>query len=120
MITKLFEVRDIATYIPVMASKMDPSNEAERYLIARAGYGTVPSEQNEYIMLVPIDGGCSRATTDPYNYPTGIRTLREAHKYIKEHFDELENGAVIDIEYIMGETNKPKKSERFWQPEGGM
>jgi hypothetical protein len=46
---------------------------------------------------------------DCYNW--NDRTYKVAHKHIIEHFDELEDGAVIDVEYILGETEAPKKSE---------
>ena len=36
---------------------------------------------------------------------TGTRTMFEAHRHIQENF------AVIDVEYILGETAKPKRSE---------
>ena len=41
------------------------------------------------------------------------RTMIVAHKFIKEHFDELETGDVIDVEYILGETDTQKMSERI-------
>ncbi len=37
--------------------------------------------------------------------------MHEAHLYINEHFDEMDNGAVVDVEYILGETDKPKKNK---------
>jgi len=39
--------------------------------------------------------------------------MLKAHEYIEKCFDELESGAVVDVEYILGETNKMKQSERF-------
>lgn len=35
-----------------------------------------------------------------------------AHKNIEEQFDHLESGSVIDVEFILGQTPAPKKSER--------
>jgi hypothetical protein len=43
----------------------------------------------------------------------GQRTMRQAHLYITAHFDELSDGQVIDIEWILKETSKPKVSERL-------
>jgi hypothetical protein len=39
--------------------------------------------------------------------------MREAHKYIAKNWGSLNNGDVIDIEYILGETTSPKVTERF-------
>ena len=39
MQVKFFEVRDWRTFIPVMATRFEPRNEQERYLLSRAGYG---------------------------------------------------------------------------------
>jgi hypothetical protein len=38
MIVKAVEIRDIATFIPAIAIKMEPANEAQRYLMARVGF----------------------------------------------------------------------------------
>jgi len=35
-----------------------------------------------------------------------------AHDYIEKHFNELKDGDVIDVEHILGETTKKKRSER--------
>ena len=43
--------------------------------------------------------------------------MKEAHAYIAGHFEELESGAVIDVEFILGETAEAKKSERLIEPE---
>lgn len=148
---KLFEVRDDGTFIPVMATAMNPLTpeeiaawphepgsllamqtrrnndprkarlERERYLLRRAGYGYErPSVANPpgetYVMLTSLNKGAS--TYNPYDWvhekltPRG-RTMHEAHKYIIAHWDELESGAVIDLEFILGETEAPKTSEQF-------
>ncbi len=107
MVTKIFEIRDIATYIPVMATKMVSDNKAEAYHLARSGYG----KKSELVMMVRLaESWCSY---DPYGWDINARTMIEAHKFIKEHFDELETGDVIDVEYILGETDTQKMSERI-------
>jgi hypothetical protein len=40
------------------------------------------------------------------------RTMKEAHKYIEANFHKLETGDVVDVQFILGETKQPKKSER--------
>jgi hypothetical protein len=36
-----------------------------------------------------------------------------AHKYLQENWDSVQNGQVLDVEYILGETDSPKISERI-------
>lgn len=107
MKVKLFEVRDRATFIPVIAVQLNPQNEAERYLLSRSGYGKTAAEHNRYILMADLRG--SVINYDAFSWPN--RTKQEAHLYLNEHFEELENGAVIDIEYILGEKQESKKSE---------
>lgn len=102
---KMFEIRDKATTISAFAIKMVSTDEIERFLLRRAGY----SNEVPCILLTHI--GDHRCTYDPFNW--GNRTMHEAHKYILENFDKLESGDVIDIELILGETDKPKESERL-------
>lgn len=107
MITKTFEVRDASTFMPVLAVKLSPGCEADRYLLARAGY----QSPSEYVWLAKIDGGDGRSTSDPYEWPGGARTLRVAHEYIVKNWDLLESGQVIDVEFVLGERFSPKRSE---------
>lgn len=112
MITKTVEVRDRATFIPMLAIKLRPDCEADRYLLSRAGFGSTLDRQSEYVMLVGLDGGKDGAACDPYDWPGGARTRTVAHDWIIKHFDEIESGAVVDVEYILGERDTPKVSER--------
>jgi hypothetical protein len=106
MIAKLFEVRDRATFLPVIATSMtSPANEAEFYLLRRAGYGVQP-----LILLTRLDADGRPANYDPYAW--GDRTMRVAHQHIQDHWLTLESGDVVDVEYILGERDAPKVSER--------
>ena len=109
MITKLFEIRDSGTFIPMIAIKLSPQNEAERYLLGRAGFGRQAEDHEKYVLFSSLTGG--EMTSDPYNWPN--RTRQVAHIYITEHFDELENGQVIDVQFILKETPQPKTTEAF-------
>ena len=37
--------------------------------------------------------------------------MEAAHQFIINHFDDLESGAVVDAEFIRGESLEPKESE---------
>lgn len=113
MICKTVEIRDEATTIAALAVKLEPGCAADMFLLARSGYGTGPASQSEYVMLWPMDGGTHVATTDPFKHGGGGRTRRVAHYWIIEHFDEMEPGDVVDVQFILGETAEPKTSERY-------
>lgn len=108
MIAKTVEIRDAGTFIPALAVRLVPTNEADRYLLGRAGYGTTPSRQSEYVVLVRLAGD-GRATWDPHYW--GSRTMQHAHAWILAHFDEMESGVVVDVEFILGKRDTPKTSE---------
>ncbi len=109
---KLLEVRDEGTTIPVICIQPVGRNAAEDWMLARSGYSSNRRSQSQYVIMAYLDGAEHFATCDPYDWENG-RTLREAHNYIIDHWDELESGAVVDIEYILGETRAPKTSDRL-------
>ena len=109
METKTFEIRDVATFIPALAVKLDPGCDRDRYLLSRAGYGVSADEQGRYVLLIRIDGGSGEANSDYYNWYS--RTMRAAHKYIADKWDLFPSGSVIDAEWILGLSEKPKESE---------
>jgi hypothetical protein len=37
--------------------------------------------------------------------------MRVACEYIGAHFDDLKDGRVVDVEFILGETKEPKVPE---------
>lgn len=116
MITKTFEIRDRMTFIPVIAVKLEPGCERDRYLLARAGYGVSGLRQSEYVLLAQINGGLGRVSCDPHDWGSSARTYQVAHDYIIKHFNELESGAVVDVEFILGETAEAKRSEEETAP----
>ena len=110
MVTKIFEVRDRMTCLAVLAMQLESKTEAERYLLAREGYGPSSIQHSEYIMLIQIAGGRGKAYCDEYDW--GNRTMANAHAYIKAEWDNLSSGDVVDIEYILGESEQSKRPER--------
>jgi len=113
MISKLFEIRDRGTLIPVLAVQLEPRGEAECWLLAHAGYGQTSLSQSRYILLCRIEGGSGACHCDPYDWGGQQRTMRAAHDYLTRMFDHLESGAVVDVQYILGETLEAKTSERL-------
>jgi hypothetical protein len=111
---KTFEIRDRATFIPVLAIRLEPSNEQDRYLLARAGYGREAETQGSYVLLCQVDGGSGHCTSDCYEW--GSRTYHVAHDFIVTHWSKLPSGAVVDVEFILGESQKMKRSEAECSP----
>ena len=112
MIIKAVEIRDTGTFIPAIAIKVVPANEGQRYLLCRSGYGFDPPQ----IILANLAGGSGMACCDPFDWPACARTMRTAHEWLREHFDEIEDGAVVDVAFILGERVEPKRSERETEP----
>ncbi len=105
MKTKMFEIRDRMTLIPVIAIKTHGDTPQEHSHFRRAGWGS------NSVILIDHNGG-TEVSHDPFKWrEDGTRTMFEAHRHIQENFDALENFAVIDVEYLLGETAKPKASE---------
>ena len=103
MIVKTVEIRDAATFIPAVAIQMAPANEGQRYLLRRCGY---PRDGRGVVLMKLYD---QHATSDAYHW--GNRTMQTAHLWIEEHFDALSDGDVVDVQFILGETPTPKRSE---------
>lgn len=109
---KLLEVRDRATFIPVAAIKVEAANEAQAYLLMRSGWGDNIGI-NMHIYLFPLNNSPVQVAYDPYDWPQSPRTMHVAHFWVSQHWDEIEDGSVIDVEFILSETQQPKVSERF-------
>lgn len=102
MNVKMFEVRDEATHIPCIGIEMKPSHLREMVLLRRAGYG-----EPRCILFGRADKG--QFSHDPYDHKG--RTMPNAHAYVEAHWDELQTGDVIDVQFILGETTTKKEPE---------
>lgn len=115
MEVKALEVRDRSTFIPVLAVDMNAppvglrNHNAVKYLLRRCGY---PCDGKPNIVLTRLSGN-GQATNDPYAWACGSRTMPTAHQWIIENWASLHDGDVVDVEFILGETTEPKKSERL-------
>ena len=112
MQAKALEIRDRGTFISALAIDMNPENDSQRWLLRREGY---PCDGRPNVILTRLDGnergGDDKATNDPY--ARGGRTWPVAHHWIIDHWNELQDGSVVDVEFILGERLEPKVSERY-------
>lgn len=127
---KLFELRDKGTFIPIFAFRCrsdiaaglpqriarefagDEAAEPfwaagwrQDWLLKRAGYG---DQQDGLVMVGSLAGG--HCHYDAFSFGSA-RTYQTAVAYIQENWDELDDGAVICVEFILGERDEPKPSE---------
>lgn len=113
MQAKAIEIRDEGTFIPVLCVDMNPRNgpdktPLQRYLLRRVGY---PCDGRPNILMTRLSGD-GQATNDCYGWGEGSRTFPVAHKWIIEHWTEIKDGDVVDVQFILGETTTKKRSER--------
>lgn len=107
METKILELRDKHTMIPVLAIKLSAADRTQAYYLhLRCGY---PVNGNS-VMITHLTGE-RMASANPYHWSD--RTWRYGHHFIDQNFDKLADGDVVDVEYILGETKAPKRSERL-------
>src|ERR1019366_1387750 len=105
MITTVLEIRDDGTFISALAIQMKADNEvAGGYIYAREGH---PIDGRSITLMRLSD---KRAHNDPYEWSD--RTHQTAHLYIEAMFDKLKDGDVVDVEFILGERDAPKVTER--------
>lgn len=105
---KMVEIRDRGTLIPAYAIEMIPRDDKERYLMRHCGYRSVMCP---CFLLISIQQPSYSAKCSD-EWPDNSRTMRTAHKYIEENFDSIQNGDVIDVEFILGEVDKPCESNQ--------
>jgi hypothetical protein len=101
---KRVEIRDSMTCMPALALRV--TGGPDDRILWRAGYGDDPA----CVILIDLVG--MRCQYDPYGWgPKVARTLPLAHGWLTRNWDQHRDGGVVDIEYIEGERNTPKKSE---------
>lgn len=103
--TKIIEIRDSGTHIPVLAIRMLAKSGVQGYYFRRLGF---PADGSAIgvVKMDDLDGN-----VDPYAWRD--RTMATAHHWIYEHFDDLADGDVVDVEFLLGERAEKKVSERL-------
>jgi hypothetical protein len=107
METKLFELRDRGTFVPLLCVKPwagETRHPFEDKMAWRYGY-----KDNPAVIVTHMSTPSRGCHNDPHAW--GDRTFHVAHDYIQKHWDELRTGHVVDVEFILGETLTPKESE---------
>lgn len=106
MRTWIIEIRDHATCIPALAIHMLADTHAQAYWIhSRCGH----PRDGSGIGLMKLNDG--EGHFDPYDW-TQNRTMANAHLWILQHIDDLEDCMVVDVRVVLGEAERPAISER--------
>ena len=110
MQTKILEIRDRATFFLVLCVDMNPDPDDIWTLYQRKALRTYgfPADNEPNILMTHLRAN-DYATNDPYHW--NDRTKYNAHKFIIENWNELKEGDVVDVEFILGETTTKKESE---------
>jgi len=111
---KYFEVRDSMTFIPVVAFRPSAgaisqgmSDQVRRIVehgLSRSGWSRGASS----VIVCRLDR--VSAHSDQFEWGNNS-TLYTAHRFIADNWDDLVTGAVIDVEFILGEKSTVKVSE---------
>lgn len=110
METKLFEIRDAGTFVPVLCTQMYSEDEDERYLLGRVGYSFDAMDTGRILILMTVlTSNFTKYDPEAWN----DRTFTTAHAHIQACWNALVTGDVIDVEYILGEKPFRKISERY-------
>ena len=81
---------------------------------AQASAAALDIEETIGWLWVPVNQAqCRGVAYDCYGWPSNPRTYQVAHNYIATHWSALSDGDVIDVEFILGETDTRKTSERY-------
>ena len=123
MEVKVFEIRDRATMFPAVAIRIEHAHIRERKILRRGGFNL-----DEVVVMFSHSSDEIRAYRDEYlaRQKELGRTAYHAVEYIQNHFEELKDGQVIDVEYILDEVAAPKESEYTasgalaWDPESAL
>ena len=102
---KLLTVIDTATEMQVVALRADELGRAphplERSVLAKAGFGRIPSEQRDYVILGMLTN-LGETTYDPHRWKN--RTMFAAHQVLLAHWEEFTSGDVFDVRPYFNEV----------------
>lgn len=108
----MIEIRDKGTTIPAIAVRVDPdafnSVRVERALLSRAGY----AEDEAYVFLLDITPPLKVwYSSNQFYGQLYSRTYPIVMRYLEDNWNAVDNYSVVDVEFILGETYKPKQAE---------
>lgn len=101
--TKFIALLDRMTCIPCLAMRYTAESIGERAMFKRHGFGGSPDDRYTFFYL-PNSGECSY---DPYKLGDDY-TVGTCCSHIRDHWDDIKSGSVVDAEFLRGEVKEPK------------
>lgn len=101
--TKFVALLDRMTCIPCLAMRYTTESIGERAMFKRHGFGGSPDDRYTFFYL-PNSGICSY---DPYKLGDDY-TVGTCCSHIRDNWDDIESGSVVDAEFLRGEVKEPK------------
>ncbi len=108
--TRLIEVRDRMTFIPVLAVRLANDGTETTYLLRRAGF---IDESGSGVPIILTHLSRMITHSEAYEWGGATRTMFTAHAELVQNWDKYPNGSVLDVRVVQGETDEPATSERF-------
>jgi len=110
MITKFLEIRDDATCIGVMAHQMVSFSLIEGAYLCKYSY---PKSPPYSVLLTKVTDGSG--CVDPYDWGDSY-TMVSAHNFIRDEFDNLTDGQVVDVRVFARKTEKEPAAPEIYIP----
>ena len=114
---KFLEIRDEATCIAAVAFDCQPVHASQVFAVdhtylRRCGFhiNDPGGERRGSVCLITLD--TPRCQYDPHKWG-GCRTMTNAHLYIRDHWDSIKNGDVVDVQVILNEAEQPAGAEIY-------
>ena len=118
---KIFEIRDEATCMIAVTWLVRSHNEQERWALCSRGFGRTGSygsgvhcmcgDVPYMLTYIPELNQCDYS---PERLFGGEQRYVKTIEWIRDHFDELEGGSVVDVRCVNGERDRPARSDRFF------
>jgi len=106
MEAKLFEAVDYGVHVPMIAIRCTPANEGEIRLLACAGYGSEAEDQGGYVVFAALPKYLGESQIQA---AVGMQVVRD-WLYLKDNWERLEPGTVLDVAFLAGERIAPGES----------
>ena len=102
---KHIELRDEGTFISLIVTRVDHSHPIQGYVVRRAGWLS-----NEIIMTVLQYSLTFHSFFEAQK--KNQRTFGVAYQELQKNWDSYPNGSVLDVSFILGETETCKMTEQ--------
>lgn len=109
MTAKTFEIIDRKGMIPALAILLKPETNADGFILHSLENAIALIRLDKFDMIgTKVPAQWYVLEKQYFSWIGENRTLQVAHKYIIDNWENLISGSVIDVEFVMGLTQKPR------------